>query len=348
MRRILGADGYRYDPWGQSRIHGMDYNQDGRGDLVFWNEDHFEVHTQDERGLFALASETFATDVAFDSDDLSRSPPEDMTGRVLQSLDDLNGDGVGDLVVHSLAGRRISSKQSTYEVHFGARAPDGGTAFASDVGATFQSKGRILLGMERRDFDRDGHVGLVLTSIEVKFLESSLWKRFKGLMGDDIQLDLEFYQTEDGLYPDKPNATRRIALDGVPSHREPGWVPLDIVLRGRTHESRKTQKSWTRAFNRTLLIGDVTGDRRLDLLIESEFRSSEFLSACQGRTYSPGGLRRWRSRCTTRSTPGLRTSTRTASRISSCITRSLCEMPTGAPSRPPGTEPHRLTMLIAR
>ena len=173
-------------------------------------------------------------------------------------LDDLNGDGVGDLVVHSLAGRRISSKQSTYEVHFGARAPDGGTAFASDVGATFQSKGRILLGMERRDFDRDGHVGLVLTSIEVKFLESSLWKRFKGLMGDDIQLDLEFYQTEDGLYPDKPNATRRIALDGVPSHREPGWVPLDIVLRGRTHESRKTQKSWTRAFNRTLLIGDVT------------------------------------------------------------------------------------------
>ena len=84
MRRILGADGYRYDPWGQSRIHGMDYNQDGRGDLVFWNEDHFEVHTQDERGLFALASETFATDVAFDSDDLSSLATGDMTGRVLQ------------------------------------------------------------------------------------------------------------------------------------------------------------------------------------------------------------------------------------------------------------------------
>jgi hypothetical protein len=45
----------------------------------------------------------------------------------------LNGDGVGDLVVHSLAGRRISSKQSTYEVHFGAPALDGGTAFALDV-----------------------------------------------------------------------------------------------------------------------------------------------------------------------------------------------------------------------
>ena len=53
MNRILGADGYRYDPWSQSRVHEMDYDQDGRDDLVFWNEDHFEVYTQDERGLFA-------------------------------------------------------------------------------------------------------------------------------------------------------------------------------------------------------------------------------------------------------------------------------------------------------
>ena len=46
MSRIYGADGYRYNPWGQSRVHEMDYNQDGRSDLVFWNEDHFEVHHQ--------------------------------------------------------------------------------------------------------------------------------------------------------------------------------------------------------------------------------------------------------------------------------------------------------------
>ena len=37
----------------------MDYNRDGRRDLVFWNEDHFVVHTQDERGLFASGAKTF-------------------------------------------------------------------------------------------------------------------------------------------------------------------------------------------------------------------------------------------------------------------------------------------------
>ena len=267
MSRIYGADGYRYNPWSQSRVHEIDYNRDGLSDLVFWKEDHFEVHIQDERGLFAPVAETFTTDVAFDSDDLSSLATGDMTGKVLHSLSDLNGDGVADLVVFLLEGRSISSKRSAFDVHFGAPTADGGTVFAPEVGATFQSDGSIQLGMGRHDFDRDGQVDLMLTTIDLDFLEGSLWKSIKGFMGDDIRLDLEFYHMEGGRYPDTPDAIRRIALDGVPSHREPGSVSLDIVLRGATHERRKTQKSWPRAFNSTLLIGDVTGDGFSDLLI---------------------------------------------------------------------------------
>ena len=328
MSRIYGADGYRYDPWSQSRVHEMDYNQDGRSDLVFWNEDHFEVHHQDERGLFAPVAETFTTDVAFDSDDLSSLATGDMTGRVLHSLTDLNGDGVADLVVFSLEGRSISTKHSTYEVHFGERAPDGGTLFARGVGIAFQSDGKpivfqnrfvkgdyrqwvireppqvpastltdsppawpyVQLGMDRHDFDGDGQVDLMFTTIEVDFLTSSFWKRWKAFWGDSIWLNHEFYRMEGGRYRNTPNAIRRLALVGGPS--SPGWVPLDLVLRGGTHESRKTQvrtivlvgggaaimedwrrlsevssKSYPPAFNKTVLIGDVTGDGRSDLLI---------------------------------------------------------------------------------
>ncbi len=277
MSRIYGADGYRYDPWSQSRVYEMDYNRDDRRDLVFWNADHFEVHLQDERGLFASVAETFMTDVTFDSDNFSSLATVDMTGRVLHSLSDMNGDGIADLVVFSLEGGSIASKRSAYEVHFGAPTADGGTAFARDVDIAFKSDGSIQLGMDRYDFDRDGQADLMFTTIEIKYLESSLWKRFKGFMGDDIWLDLEFYRMERGRYPDKPNATRRIALDGVPSHREPGWVPLDIVLRGATHERRKTQKSWPRAFNTTLLLGDATGDGLSDLLIGHHPRIMDLL-----------------------------------------------------------------------
>ena len=97
MSSIYGADGYRYNPWSQSRIHEMDYNQDGRNDLVFWNEGRFEVHQQDEHGLFAPEAETFTTEVAFDSDDLSSLATGDMQGKVLHSLTDMNADGVADL-----------------------------------------------------------------------------------------------------------------------------------------------------------------------------------------------------------------------------------------------------------
>ena len=52
LSRVFGAEGIRYDPWPQGRVHQADYNRDGRSDLVYWNEDHFEVHYQDEQGLF--------------------------------------------------------------------------------------------------------------------------------------------------------------------------------------------------------------------------------------------------------------------------------------------------------
>ena len=348
MAGIYGADGYRYDPWSQSRVHEMDYNRDGRSDLVFWNEDHFEVHHQDERGLFAPVAETFATDVAFDSDDLSSLATGDMTGRVLHSLTDLNGDGVGDLMVHSLEGRSISNKHSTYEVHFGARAPDGGTVFARGVDIAFQSDGSIQLGMDRHDFDRDGQV-LMFTTIEVEYLTSSLWKRWKGFWGDDIWLNLEFYRMEGGLYPDTPNAIRRMQLDGTPSPSEPGWVPLDIVLRGGTHESRTTQEVWPRAFNRTLLIGDVTGDGRSDLLIERTYRLLNVFVGVPG----PALFAR-RPQEVAVAIPNDEEYTWLVDLNQDGKQDILMHHPFthrdagGAPTRPPGTEPHRVMMLIAR
>ena len=35
-------------PWYLNRVHQMDYNQDGRSDLVFWNREHFEVYRQED------------------------------------------------------------------------------------------------------------------------------------------------------------------------------------------------------------------------------------------------------------------------------------------------------------
>jgi len=272
LKRILGADGYRYDPWSESRVHTIDHDQDDRDDLVYWNGECFAVHVQDERGRFAPRPETFATDVPFETDDLDSLTTGSLTGRVLYTLADLDDDSVGDLVVQVLEGCRISKKSSRYEVHFGQRTPRGGTAFASEIGATFRAEDSLQIGLVPEDLDGDGRLDLMLTTIPLRFLEGSLWKSLKGFMGDDVWLTLEFYRQAGGLGPSAPDATRRIALDGPPSHREPGWVPPDLVLQGGKHERRRTRTSWPRAFNPILLLGDLNGDGRSDQILSAHPR----------------------------------------------------------------------------
>ena len=254
MSRIYAADGYRYDPWSQGRVHEMDYNRDGRSDLVFWNEDHFEVHHQNEHGLFASATKTFTTDVAFDSDDpASLAAPQEVrrwrrdhqltgatTGRVLHSLTDMNGDGVADLVVFSLEIRSMWSVHFAYEVHFGAPTSDGGTMFALDVGSAIRSDG-LPFGLVPHDFDHDGQVDMMFTTIKPKFFKA-IGMIVGTLLTGSGSLDLELYSMDGSIYPDKPSATRKIKS-----------YPGD--------SGKKTA-------HLSVLIGDVNGDRRSDLLVQ--------------------------------------------------------------------------------
>ncbi len=254
-KRSVGTDGYRYDPWAHRRVHEMDYDLDGRNDLVFWNEDHFEVHTQDERGLFAPVAEIFTTDVAFDSDDPAslagpkgfrqrrkdHMPTGEMTGRVLHSLTDMNGDGVADLVVFSLEIKSMWSAHSNYEVHFGKPTPDSGTVFAPDVGTAIQSG--VPFGVGPHDFDHDGEVDMMFTTINVGLFKA-IGMIAGALLTDSVTLDLEFYRMEGGIYPDKPNATRKTKMVSLGKSGEKSVYPA-------------------------VLIGDVNGDNRSDLLVQN-------------------------------------------------------------------------------
>ena len=218
--RIYAADGYRYNPWGEARIHEMDYDQDGRGDLVFWNEDHFVVHHQDEHGLFSPAAETFTTEVAFDSDDLGslvapdgvrgrrfdHGAPGAMTGKVLHRLTDMNHDGVADLSIFSLqAGKsgflgqtsELWNMHSSYEVHFGRQTP-GGIVFGTEVGTMVRSDG-IPFELGVRDFDDDGQTDVMFAVIDPGIFKI-IGMLARGIATNSALLDLNFYRMEGGSY----------------------------------------------------------------------------------------------------------------------------------------------------
>lgn len=244
--------------WYLSRLHQMDYDQDGRSDLVFWNTDHFDVYCQDDRGMFSPIAETFTVDIPFDSDgaysiafefngenmfSLISGFRETTKRRVLHTFRDLNGDGVADLVIHSLEGRSLGKQRSLYEIYFGTPTPDG-TVFAQEVSTTIQPRGTAgglqpwgYSSQWLQDFDGDGEVDILFRDVQTGLVGMS-----RAMVGNSISMDLEFYRMENGVYPRKPTTKRKI---------RPAFAPFNA--RG--------------VFFPAVLLGDVNGDRRSDLLV---------------------------------------------------------------------------------
>lgn len=255
LDRVYGADGYRYTPWEEGgRVHQMDYDLDGRDDLVFWNEDHFVAHFQDESGLFRTEAERFSTGISFDSDQIAtlaapegirrrrmdHMPEGESTGRVLHALTDMNGDGVADLVVFSLKGSSLWKMHSSYEVYFGAPGPRGSVEFSPEPGAVVESEG-IIAGIDRHDFDRDGQVDVVVTAFEPTVF-SAIRVLVMSIFTGAGSFDLEMFRMEDGSYGDRPSAVREI-------------------------RPRSPRKTGARTFWPAVRLGDVNGDGRSDAMI---------------------------------------------------------------------------------
>lgn len=248
--------------WYLSRIHQMDYNGDKRTDLVFWNEDHFDVYLQNAHGMFSDVGKTFTVDVPFDTDG-AYSIAFDFSGEnmfalmfgfrentkrnVLHTFRDMNSDNVADMIIHKLEGRSIGNQHSEYDVHFGKETSNG-LVFSRDVGMTIKPKGSagglLPWGYSSywlQDFDSDGDLDFLFRDVN-----TNIGGMARAMVGKSIAINLEFFRMENGSFPTKPTTARKIR------------PALDIF-------------ETDRVFFPAVLFGDVNGDKRLDLIVGKDW-----------------------------------------------------------------------------
>ena len=242
--------------WYLSRVHQLDYDLDGRIDLAFWDESHFEIYRQDASGHFIEEPVKVSPDVPFDFDGSyalafqfsDKSVPSLLLGlggrfeyTIFQGFPDLNRDGINDLVTLTFSGRRIFSLRGRYEVHFGRETPQG-IGFSRDPDTSAWTPGPAggdawgYASQRYIDFDDDGMTDLTMASVN-----TGLGGMARAMIGNSISMDVAVYRLEDGSYPSRPDIRRKIRTPFAPFTKRGVLFP-------------------------TVLSADVNGDGRIDLL----------------------------------------------------------------------------------
>lgn len=258
-KRHYGAVGItpQNTPWYLRRVHRLDFDRDGRQDLAFWNDDHFLVYLQDDAGGFSRPPGKFGTNVPFDFDGpyslafqygdtgvasmlLGFADWKELT--ILNGFEDLDADGVADLVTFTLAGRSPLRLAGRYHVHFGRSTPDG-TSFAAEPDTSATAPGRSAGGTAwgyasqmYLDFNNDGATDMGLAAVN-----TNLGGMVRAIAANSISMELALYGLRDRQYPARPDWTRTVRTRFAPLDKRGPMFP-------------------------TVLVGDVNGDGRSDLL----------------------------------------------------------------------------------
>jgi hypothetical protein len=243
------VDGDRHDLLDESRTRVADFDLDGRADLVQWRPDHFAVYLQTADGGFASEPVRFDGPDLFDSDDpaylvapgsvryrvIDHDVGGHFTGRVLDGLADMTGDGIPDLSVFHLRGEGLMGLRHGYSVHAGSRGTTG-LVFDADPVTHFE-QGGIPFGLERQDIDGDGRPEILVTA-----LPPNLLAMIGGVIFRRMRFDVDIHSIS-GRDLDTPVITRPLRTYGL------------------------GQSDTTAAQFSPVMVTDFNGDARMDLLI---------------------------------------------------------------------------------
>ncbi len=219
------------------RAHLLDINLNGRLDLAFFVDGQMWVFHQTEEGSFAESPEFYPLRVPLSPDlDVDMRPGEglDYSGlelRRVQRLEDLNGNGLPDLVVRKQVFQDALDQAQSYLVYYG-RETENGLQFPAQADARIDTEGFQFEPLFV-DANGNGRTDFLTASTQLG-LTSIVRALLTGSSGAEVRVHL---QRDDGQFSSEPDyqMTARVEINirGATAHM-PMVTLADLNGNGRS------------------------------------------------------------------------------------------------------------------
>jgi hypothetical protein len=184
-------------------------------DLAVWRGDTLRIYEQLNDDTFNGTPQTVPLDLGLQTEAELRSRQagfgavnqEGLVETRILRIDDLNGDGMPDILTESLLNKGVFDKENDFRLHLG-RIDGERISYFNDEDALLASTG-LQYGLIATDIDGDGRKDLLVRKVRMSF-----GRVIRALLSGSVPLQLHFYRmTDDDTFAEEANYVTRTNVE---------------------------------------------------------------------------------------------------------------------------------------
>ncbi|TVP13281.1 FG-GAP repeat domain-containing protein [Shewanella sp. KCT] len=256
---LLYRDGARYS---ETKLYFADMNFDGRDDIIKVGEGELEIYAQHQDGKFETyprfqpVSQAISGLDWWDRRDAygEALDQSDLVYRKVEALQDIDGDGLVDMVVRYTKSSGVLDRVNDYEIYLGLKGGKG-VSFGKQPQSVIRGDG-TLTGFELVDIDLDGRSEVLVSGFDI-----GLSQIIGALVSGSIDQDVHLFTMDDKRrFAAKPNMSKSVELSFSLTSGQSG-APV-------------------------VKLADIDGDKRQDLLLsDGDTELDLFLGSAKGKPF---------------------------------------------------------------
>lgn len=190
----------------------LDANIDGLVDLAFWTKGKFTVYIQLDSGSFNLSSISLdpnLNDVLgdyFQIDLGENAGNREGASRLLDGVDDIDGDLRADLILKRIKAEGIFGWESQYEIYKGILTQPDKLGFEPIASSVISTSGYQLRN-NRLDLNGDGKQEFIITSVDI-----GIGTVIKALLTRSVSTNVSIYQMVNNVFETKPSISKKVSV----------------------------------------------------------------------------------------------------------------------------------------